>query len=265
MKSGSRTVWIVVIVAALAAASICAMVFGALAVLWRTGENLVWGEEGHRVSVSGSGDLVTLEEPFTGFDGIEVSHDFEVKITQRDRYQTVIRVDDNLADYVEVVKRGNTLSIGLKPGWSYQIRDTTMYAEVSMPSLRRVTLSGASQVSITGFESLEGFQACLSGASSLRGDLRAGDARLDVSGASQVVLRGTAGEMALIASGASKVRLDDFRATDTRVEASGASDVTVHASGRLDAEASGVSRVTYLGSPTLGRIETSLGSSVTPR
>jgi hypothetical protein len=238
---------------------------GALALIWRTGESFAWGEDGRRVFASGSGDIATLEEAFTGFDRVAVSHSFEVEIKQSDRFRTVIRVDEDLVDYVEVVKRGNILSIGLKQGLRYQINNVTMHAEVTMPSLNGLSLSGASQASITGFESLGEFRADMSGASSLKGDLVAGEVRFGVSGASRLTLRGTAGELALVASGASRVRLSEFRVTDSRVEASGASDVTIHASGRLDAEASGVSRIAYLGDPSLGRVETSFGSSITPR
>ncbi len=52
---------------------------------------------------------------------------------------------------------------------------------------------------------------------------------------------------------------------DADVEASGASTVTVNLSGTLDADASGASRVLYLGNPSLGRIDTSGASSITRR
>jgi hypothetical protein len=52
---------------------------------------------------------------------------------------------------------------------------------------------------------------------------------------------------------------------DANVEASGGSEVTVNASGMLDADASGGADITYLGSPTLGRIEESGGGSVRRR
>jgi hypothetical protein len=52
---------------------------------------------------------------------------------------------------------------------------------------------------------------------------------------------------------------------DASVEASGGSEVTVNVSGRLDADASGGSRVFYLGSPALGKIDESGGSTVRPR
>ncbi len=265
MKPVNRTVWIVIAIAAVAAICMCAVVLGALTVMWRSGEWLTWDSDEHRVFASGSGDIVTMEPALTGFDRIEVSHGFEVEMTQGDRTRILIRVDKDLVDYVRVTRRGNTLSIGLKPGSQYQIGRVTMHAEVTLPNLYEVTLSGASQASVTGFESLGSFRGHLSGASSLKGDVRAGDARLDVSGASRVTLAGAAGELNLVTSGASRVRLDNFRVTDTRVEASGASEVTVHTSGRLDADASGLSRITYLGNPSLGRITTSFGSSVTPK
>ena len=44
---------------------------------------------------------------------------------------------------------------------------------------------------------------------------------------------------------------------DAAVNAGGASTVTVNLSGRLDADASGASNVYYLGTPTLGTLETS--------
>ena len=96
----------------------------------------------------------------------------------------------------------------------------------------------------------------------LRGDIEAGDARFDVSGASQVTLSGSAGDVTIGASGASQLDLSAFSVDDADVEASGASKVTVNASGKLDADASGASHVYYLGSPTLGRVETSGASSV---
>ena len=50
-----------------------------------------------------------------------------------------------------------------------------------------------------------------------------------------------------------------------KVEASGASTAIVNVSGRLDAEASGASKVEYLGEPTLGNIDESGASRVVPR
>ena len=68
--------------------------------------------------------------------------------------------------------------------------------------------------------------------------------------------------MTIDASGASSVDLGGFPVNDANVEASGASNVTVNARGKLDVNASGASHVYYLGSPTLGKVDTSGASSI---
>ena len=213
-------------------------------------------------SITGSGNVVTQEENITGFDKVDVSNAFKVDIRRGDMFDVVIRVDDNLLDYLDVAKRGKTLKIGLKPGRIYNIRKVTMEADVTMPELTGLELSGASHGTITGFESVKDLDVGLSGASMLRGDIEARDARFDVSGASQVTLSGSAGDVTIGVSGASTANLADFPVGDADIEASGASKVTVNPSGRLDAEASGASSVFYLGNPTLGNIDTSGASSV---
>jgi len=212
--------------------------------------------------ITGSGNIVTQEETFTGFDKVDVSHAFKVDISQGQAFSVVIRIDDNLVQYLEVVKQGGTLKISLKPGRSYNTRKVTMEAEVTMPELSGLELSGASQGAITGFESTKTLNVDLSGASHLRGDIEAGDAWFAVSGASQMNLTGSAEDVVINASGASQVDLSAFPVADAHVDASGASKATVNPSGQLDVDASGASHVYYVGSPTLGKIDTSGASSV---
>ena len=236
--------------------------FGLVLVALLAGCTLVEEISSRVTSITGSGNVVTQEENITGFDKVDVSNAFKVDIRQGDTFDVVIRVDDNLLEYLDVAKRGKTLQIGLKPSRIYNIRKVTMEADVTMPELTGLELSGASHGTITGFESARDLDVDVSGASMLRGDIEAGDARFDVSGASQVNLSGSAGDVTIGASGASQVDLSAFSVDDADVEASGASKVTVNAGGTLDADASGASHVYYLGSPTLGRVETSGASSV---
>jgi hypothetical protein len=56
--------------------------------------------------------------------------------------------------------------------------------------------------------------------------------------------------------------LSALSVANARINASSGSHVTVNVTGRLDADASSGSEVRYLGSPTLGDINESSGSSV---
>jgi len=153
-----------------------------------------------------------------------------------------------------------------------------------MPHLYEVDLSGAVRGAAQGFTSSHDFIGDLSGASSLdmrdmsagdvefdlsgasrvTGDIIAGDADLDVSGASNVQLQGAASDMEIEASGASHVDLADFVVSNADVNLSGARQATVNLDGILDADLSGASNLSYIGEPTMGDIDTSGGSTISP-
>ena len=210
-------------------------------------------------------DVVTQEEAQTGFDKLDVSGSFNVDVMQGENFRVTIRVDDNLVEHLDIVKQGSTLKIGLKPNRIYNIRNATMEAEVTMPELVGLDLSGSSEANISGFESTKSLVVDLSGNSELFGDIQAGDARFNLSGNSSVTLTGSAADVEVDVSGSSDADLSEFPAADAIVDASGASTVIVNLSGRLDADASGSSDVYYLGNPTLGRMDTSGSSTIQPR
>jgi hypothetical protein len=193
--------------------------------------------------VTGSGNLVTRRETFMGFDRLDVSSGFKVDVRQADSFSVVIRIDDNLERYLQVVQKGSTLQIGLRLTGPVTLRDATLQADVTMPELTGLQLSGGSHCTASGFESTRALD-------------------LDASGGSHATLSGSAGDATIDASGGSHTDLSALVAASAKVEASGGSHVTVNVTGRLDADASSGSHVYYLGSPTLGNINESSGSSV---
>ena len=216
------------------------------------------------IPITGSGNVVTQEEAITGFDKVDISYSFEANISQGDTFRVVIHADDNLVEYLQVVKEGNTLQIGLVPNHP-EIRSATLEAEVTMPELTGLDMRGASHVTITGFKSVQALAANASGASHLWGDIEAGDLTFNLDGSSEVILTGSAQNVMIEAEGSSEVDLSAFSVVDANVEASGKSQVTVNVSGRLDVGASSASHVYYLGSPTLGKMDTSGSASIEPK
>ena len=199
------------------------------------------GEILSQVSVTGSGNVITKEFDLSGFDQVEVTGAFFAEITQGDSFDVVVRVDEKLEEYLRVQVAGQTLEVGMTPNLSI-LGTATRQVEITMPELTGLELSGATQGTISGFDSTADLTVEVSGASKLDGDIQAGDCSFDVSGASTVDLSGSGEGLVL--------------------DASGASTAKVNVSGRLDAEASGASHVVYLGNPTLGRIDSSGASSI---
>ena len=153
--------------------------------------------------------------------------------------------------------------------------------EITMPKLDKLSLSGASQGEVSGFRSSDHLEFEASGASSLNiDDLKAGDTvfeisggshvsggveiaagRFNISGASSIDLEGYASDISIEASGASHANLANFSVSNATVKISEASVVIVNASGTIDGNISGASRLTYLGGPAL-TIEMSGDSTV---
>jgi hypothetical protein len=233
--------------------------------------------------VVGSGKLATQEFNFSDFKRVDVSSAFEVEIAQSGSYRVSVTADDNLFEYIQVSKEGETLKIGLKTVTN--LGPATLKAEITMPQLSGLILSGATRGTASGFTSPENLDITVSGASSLElvdmsagdvkfnvsgaskatGDITAGDALLDLSGASTVQLEGSAKDIKVKASGASRVKLAGFTVNNADINLSGASTGTVNAGGRLDADLSGASKLSYIGAPTMGTINTSGGSTLSKK
>ncbi|MBT3269384.1 DUF2807 domain-containing protein [Candidatus Poribacteria bacterium] len=211
-------------------------------------------------AIRGSGEMVTVHEDRKDFDEIEIGSAFRATITRGDAYAVSIRVDLNVLDHVRVSRIGGTLSITLDDDHFY--RDVTLEADITAPALQRLALSGASSASLVGFHSDDDIEVDLSGASSAAGDLSAGDVDCELSGASTATLTGSAGDLSLHGSGASTADLGGLVNGDGDIDLSGASSATVQATGTIDATLSGASLLEYVGSPTLGDISVSSGSTL---
>jgi hypothetical protein len=140
--------------------------------------------------------------------------------------------------------------------------NTALKARIVMPSLRGLQLSGASRARLEAFDPQGPLDVEVSGASALSGDVHTEELTIVLSGASRLSLSGEGGRLSLHSSGASSADLGDVSVGDADVNLSGASRATIDAAGRLDANLSGASNLTYAGSPTLGRIDTTGGSSM---
>jgi len=227
--------------------------------------------------ITGSGNLETRDFSFSEFTRVEASNAFDIEVKQASSFSISVTADDNLFSYIVISKTGGALKLGLKPNHSYG--SVTYRAKITMPVLTEVVLSGACDGNTTGFSSSD-FSAVISGASSLelnkmavddicfdisgasdiRGDITADNARLVISGAGYLKLSGLAKDIVIDASGASSVDLSDFQIDNAHVSLSGASNATVNVDGQLNVDLSGASLLEFIDEPTLADIDVS-GSS----
>jgi len=217
------------------------------------------------VKIEGSGNLTTKTFDFSDFTGVKAENGIRVELAKSNTFNVEIIADDNVMEYIEVTKSGNTLRIRPKANTSF--RNATMTAKVTMPELHRLEMSGGSQADITGFSSSHDLSVRLSGGSLISsfitpGDITAGDTDFNLSGGSHVRLNGSADNLNVECSGGSHINLEGFSVSNADIKLTGGSHATVNVGGTLNVDISGGSEVIYIGEPTMGDIDVAWDSDL---
>jgi hypothetical protein len=178
-----------------------------------------------------SGERVSRTYDHTGFDGIEIAGQWQVALERGDAWRVTVEMPAELASDIEVELEGDSLSLDMaRGGWFGGFGDDErLEATITMPALRRIALSGASNVSFSGFDGAA-LAIDLSGAGNVRGAASRFDALM------------------LDLSGVGNADLADVTVTDADVDVSGAGNVKLRmAGGRLTGGVSGAANLEYYG------------------
>lgn len=204
----------------------------------------------------GSGNITSDTRTASNFHSIDVSGAIDVFVKQDSSTSIKVEADDNLLEYIEVYTENSTLVIRTQRGIRVRAsRNIKVY--VSNPLYREFEVSGASSIhSETQITSTETIRIGISGASVGKFEIDAPKISVDLTGASNLTMRGRTKDLEAGTSGASEIKGFDLLSENADVEASGASSAEVYASVRLAGNASGASQIKYKGNAT-----TSISSS----
>lgn len=220
---------------------------------------------------SASAEDVIIEKNYSlkGFRGLSIAHTFDVTVEKSDTYSIHIAVLEEFAPYLDVRVVGGILNLGFKnlPRKLSTVGyvKSAAVARITMPSLERLGLSGASH-----FEAKDSFdigsapfQVSVSGASEVkRVEVYGGDAVIDVSGASRANILGSFVDIDMDLSGASRTTLT-ADGEDLRIEASGTAVADVEGNFEdAEFETSGVANITVKGNAAEMEVDASGTSSV---
>ena len=152
----------------------------------------------------GSGTLVTKQLTLQDFTEIEVPGFWEVEVT-RGPYAVRVTVHDNVLDDLRVERRGSALRLGVRPG---VFRRLTLRAQVSMPQLVAIQVSGNGRVAVTAFAA-PALRIGVSGSGTVHGShCQVGALEVEVSGSGDVDLNGCTVEATTVSiSGSGSVLL----------------------------------------------------------
>jgi hypothetical protein len=213
--------------------------------------------------ITGSGNLETKSENFTGFTKIEANNGFEVVVTKSSTYSVEITADDNVHKYIDVSKSGDTLKIKTDSGHTWH--SVTLRANITMPDLHELDLSSGAHANVAGFSFTHDFTINLSSGSHVTGEIDIGDADFSLSSGSHLTLTGSADALEADGSSGSHFNLEEFALSNADVTLSSGSHADINVSGTLDVNLSSGSHVTYTGNPTMGNINVSSDSTLSKK
>ena len=200
----------------------------------------------------------------SSFHGVHISNAFDVYLTQGNEEGVAVSASDpdDLRRIETVVEDGILKIRYTDPKKSWR-GNKKLKAYIAVKNIDQLRASGACDVKIEGGLRAASLKMNLSGATDLSGELIVeGDLDIDLSGASDLSISGSARNVTIDASGASDVKGYDFRTTTCNVEASGASGVRITVDKELSARLSGASNVSYKGDALIRDIKTSGASNI---
>ena len=175
-------------------------------------------------SIRGSGKIATRDYALTGFTGVDACCGYIVHVSGGDRFKVTVATDDNVLDALVVEKQGDNLRLAFDTVKFPSVQTTQLQAEVTLPSLQTVTLSGGSRLTLAG-----------------------------------AVPGGTA--LTVTASGGAEADLAGMAVQKASVNLSGGARAAVNVTGSLDYDLSTGAHLDIIGHPTIGIANVSGGAS----
>lgn len=184
----------------------------------------------------------------TGFDRLDMGSAFSITVQPGPAFAIVAEGDRRNLDDLDVYTRNGTLFAEYRNNRSRKHQTAFL---ITMPALRGVTFSGASQSTITGFTNISDLAIDLSGASKSQFSGEASRINVQLSGASVLRVNGDGTQLSADLSGASLLQAFSFPVAEADVTVSGASKASISVSRSLVANASGASTIRYRGEPAV--------------
>jgi hypothetical protein len=157
--------------------------------------------------------IETLSKAIDGFDRIAISDGFAVRITSAPRFGLILRVVKEAVPMLVTRCEHGRLHLGL----DRELAATVLEAVIIAPDLQELEVTRRSNVVASGFEMNHSLNIAIGGASTVDASLSCADATLILSGSSQLILRGRADAMTLVAGEASQADLSRFSTAATSV------------------------------------------------
>jgi hypothetical protein len=197
-------------------------------------------------------DITVRETP--EFNGVEVGGVFNVFLTQAPICSVEFESEGLNPEDIEANVKDGILELSYNGSLP---RGAKVTAKITAPYFSSIEASGVVNLKSTNTLEYEKMKLEASGATKITLDLITDDLYSEISGASNVYLKGKATIHKINISGASLLKADELASDVVAIDASGASNLEIDAKSKLTAGLSGTSKLVYIQEPLVKEISAS--------
>lgn len=181
-------------------------------------------------SISGSGNIVTIEQDVTAFSRIQIYLGADLDLTQGGSGSLSIEADDNIMQYIDTKIQDGSLIV-TKPDHINLSPTQPIQLHVTFSTLNSIEIFGSSAITAEDLD-LERLMISFSGSGSTR-------------------LTGAIGNQTIVVRGMAIINNSDLVSQQVSVDISGNGTIEINAEETLDIKVAGMGNIHYRGNPTI--------------
>ena len=203
--------------------------------------------------IQGNGIVGTEQRQVGSFSGIEIKGGIDVFVSQDAAPSLKIEGDQNLLQYIEVVKNGDVVQISTRRGYNLKPK-TSLKVYASAPIFNKLLIMGGGDIkSQTKITSPTSINAQISGSGDIQLDVDAPVVNADISGSGDIILNGTTRDFKGSIRGSGDIKCFNLLSETSNVDIAGSGDAQVSASKQLIVDIKGAGDVKYKGTPSINQ------------
>jgi len=214
--------------------------------------------------LKGEGKMVTTTPAVASFNALDIDVSLKAVINVQPGVQPGIQFKsyENVLKHVKTKIENNTLRIYSDLDETWTMSDDDITAEITMPSISGLSLSGSPDAQITGNITGSDFKLDISGSSDVKVDnINVDNFSVVISGAGDIDVKGGAVKHATYEiDGAGDLRAFPLQSDETSATISGAGTSAVTALQKLSASINGAGTIKYKGHPVITKDVSGVGT-----
>jgi len=202
--------------------------------------------------ITGNGTVTTQQRNISSFTGIRVGSSMKVFISQGTEHSIKVEADENLMEYIEIKKNGNTLEIDNKDGYNLKPKHT-IKIHITAPEFYELSVAGSGGIKSKTKISTRDLKINIGGSGDVDVEVDAPEVTATIGGSGSISLRGTTRSLSTHIGGSGEVHAFQLLSEKASVNIGGSGDAEVFASKQLEISIAGSGDVAYKGTPAVNQ------------